>query len=1005
MPGNTRRLSILTSDEIQGLFGILSLSPEERDTYFSLDPGETQLFESLRLPNTQLLFLLQLGYFKVSHQFFVFSWQDISADRDYLLARYFPHKTPPGVMPSKNTRLSQQKMILRCQRYRGFGQAEHQFLSDKARHLSKIHAQPRFLLTELFRILETERITVPGYSTFQKIISLATTDEQRRLNVCIQQQVPQSNKQTLNELLTVEGSFYQLTALKKRAKDFKLNQIRQEIQKHSSTGQLYEYTRAFLFRLEVSNENIRYYASLAEYYPVHRLQHMPESQAQLYLLCFIAHCFEQISDNLITSFIHQVTATAQEAYQISQQQFSDYNLEHRQQLQQTGMIVGLFVDESIDEALPFGEVKQRAFDIIDEEHIKQMVDYLAGKKFNRLHYEWSHIQQLSRKIAINIRPLFMAIDFKSTQENDPIIEIVTRLKDAYRSGKSSISPQLLERFNRAIPKRVKPWIAHPSHYEFFVYQQLKNGLEAGDIFYSGSTRFKSFDEDLISNKEMEAKKHLLVSLDFPLLNTPMAQRLTDLKTILEQRYQAVNTNIRQGNNPHLKFSQKRDDIHWTLPYKKQDDTVNNPFYEQLPKVGIISILQYVNEQCRFMDAFAHIQPRYAKSKADWSNVMACIIAYGERIGLSAMADISDTKYHLLRTTAKNHLRLENTRKANDIIANAIAELPIFQYYNLDIGTLHASADGQKFETQRATFKARYSKKYFGLNKGVVNYSLVVNHVPVNAKLIGANEHESHYAFDIVFNNTSEIDPDVISVDMAGTNQVNFVLLETFGRTWAPRYTHIDRKATKLVGFKPLSHYPSDYLIKPSRQINEALILNESENLQRIFASMALKTTTQSTIVRKLSSYARRNRTKKALWELDNIYMSLYALEYIDDLTLRRNVQRALNRGESYHQLQRAITHPNGGKFRGTTDYEIALESDCSRLIANVIIFYNVLMLSKLLAKLESEGKEKEAALVKRLSPVAWRHINLFGRFEFNSEPSMPDLDEMIANIRVNLGSI
>jgi TnpA family transposase len=283
---------------------------------------------------------------------------------------------------------------------------------------------------------------------------------------------------------------------------------------------------------------------------------------------------------------------------------------------------------------------------------------------------------------------------------------------------------------------------------------------------------------------------------------------------------------------------------------------------------------------------------------------------------------------------------------------------------------------------------------------LVNYSLVVNHVPVNAKLIGANEHESHYAFDIVFNNTTEIDPEVISVDMAGTNQVNFIFLETFGRTWAPRYTHIDRKATKLVCFNPLNHYPSDFVIKPSRLVNEELILTEADNLQQIFASLALKATTQSTIVRKLSSYARRNRTKKALWELDNIYMSLYVLEYIDNLTLRRNVQRALNRGEGYHQLQRAITHPNGGRFKGSTEYEIVIESDCSRLIANAIIYYNAAMLSKLLARLESEGREEEAALVKRLSPVAWRHINLFGRYEFKGDLDMPDLDEIIRTIKL-----
>ena len=94
------------------------------------------LFKTVRSPNTKLFFLLQLGYFKVSHQFFVFSCQEISVDRNYLVARYFPQETLPEVLPSKNTRLSQQKMILRCQRYRGFGQAEHHFLSDKARHLS-----------------------------------------------------------------------------------------------------------------------------------------------------------------------------------------------------------------------------------------------------------------------------------------------------------------------------------------------------------------------------------------------------------------------------------------------------------------------------------------------------------------------------------------------------------------------------------------------------------------------------------------------------------------------------------------------------------------------------------------------------------------------------------------------------------------------------------------------------------------------------------------------------
>ncbi|MER4101315.1 Tn3 family transposase, partial [Klebsiella pneumoniae] len=38
--------------------------------------------------------------------------------------------------------------------------------------------------------------------------------------------------------------------------------------------------------------------------------------------------------------------------------------------------------------------------------------------------------------------------------------------------------------------------------------------------------------------------------------------------------------------------------------------------------------------------------------------------------------------------------------------------------------IHASADGQKFEARRETFKTRYSSKYFGTQKGVSAMTLI-----------------------------------------------------------------------------------------------------------------------------------------------------------------------------------------------------------------------------------------------------------------------------------------
>ena len=52
----------------------------------------------------------------------------------------------------------------------------------------------------------------------------------------------------------------------------------------------------------------------------------------------------------------------------------------------------------------------------------------------------------------------------------------------------------------------------------------------------------------------------------------------------------------------------------------------------------------------------------------------------------------------------------------------------FWHYNIQEDILHASADGQKFEAKRETFRTRYSSKYFGTSKGVSAVSLNANHM-------------------------------------------------------------------------------------------------------------------------------------------------------------------------------------------------------------------------------------------------------------------------------------
>ncbi|WP_336845415.1 Tn3 family transposase, partial [Providencia rettgeri] len=73
--------------------------------------------------------------------------------------------------------------------------------------------------------------------------------------------------------------------------------------------------------------------------------------------------------------------------------------------------------------------------------------------------------------------------------------------------------------------------------------------------------------------------------------------------------------------------------------------------------------------------------------------------------------------------------------------------------------------------------ARFSAKYFRKGKGVSALTLVSNHVPINTKVISANEYEAHHAFDLLYNNTSHIQPKTLATDTHGVNNVNFAILD------------------------------------------------------------------------------------------------------------------------------------------------------------------------------------------------------------------------------------
>jgi hypothetical protein len=83
---------------------------------------------------------------------------------------------------------------------------------------------------------------------------------------------------------------------------------------------------------------------------------------------------------------------------------------------------------------------------------------------------------------------------------------------------------------------------------------------------------------------------------------------------------------------------------------------------------------------------------------------------------------------------------------------------------------------------------------------------------------------------------------------------------------------------------------------------------------------------------------------------------------------------------------------------GRTDLDIAISNQYGRLIANVVIAYNSIMLSMLLDRYRSADNQSALAILKRISPVAWQHIHFLGHYAFRDNKKPIDLDAILASI-------
>ena len=381
----------------------------------------------------------------------------------------------------------------------------------------------------------------------------------------------------------------------------------------------------------------------------------------------------------------------------------------------------------------------------------------------------------------------------------------------------------------------------------------------------------------------------------------------------------------------------------------------------------------------FSQHFAHLKSGdLAKGK---NLLLATVLADAINLGLTKMAEsCPGTTYAKLAWLQAWHIR-------DETYSAALAELVNAQFWHPFAGHwgdgVTSSSDGQNFHTGGKAESTGHINPKYGSRPGRTFYTHISDqYAPFHTKMVNVGVRDSTYVLDGLLYHESDLRIEEHYTDTAGFTDHVFALMHLLGFRFAPRIR--DLSDTKL--YIPSRGDAAYDALKPmiGGALNIKHIRAHWDAILRLAISSKQGTVTASLMLRKLGSYPRQNGLAVALRELGRIERTLFILDWLQSVELRRRVHAGLNKGEARNALARAVFFNRLGEIRDRSFEQQRYRANGLNLVTAAIVLWNTVYLERATNALRAHGHAVDVALLQYLSPLGWEHINLTGDYLWRS---------------------
>ena len=523
------------------------------------------------------------------------------------------------------------------------------------------------------------------------------------------------------------------------------------------------------------------------------------------------------------------------------------------------------------------------------------------------------------------------------------------------------------------------------YFELCVFSEVMQALKSGDLCIPGSDEFSDYRNELVSEEDYRRDVALYgeqagIPVDGDAFVSLLSQQLEAAAQAAESGF-LENESLRiENGKPILKRLVRQPDPPGRRKLELQ-------LGERMEEIGIVDALSDTDHWLNWTKHFGPISGLDAKLNNPRERYLITAFCYGCDLGPTQTArSMKGLDRRQVSYVNRRHITEENLNQAITTVVNAYAKLPLQRLWGTGKS---ASADGTQWEMNTANLMSEYHIRYGGYG-GIGYYMVADSYIALFSRFSTCGAWEGHYILDFIEANKSEVQPDTIHADTQGQSTAIFGLAYLLGIQLMPRIRNWKDLQLSRPGDRRYAHIGGLF----SEQADWDLIETMLPDMLRVALSVKAGTIMPSTILRRLTTYSRKNKLYFAFRELGRVVRTIFLLKYLSSLELRHIIQAATNKSEAFNKFIQWVGFGGESIMTQSVRDEQRKFIKYNHLVANLLSFHTLVNMTKALQLMNQEGHSVDMEALATFSPYRTEHINRFGDYVINRNRKPESLERI-----------